>query len=72
MEIDFNSVKMPTKTPKVARKIVCCTVEYDDGSVLELPVEDEQGFHRTSDFSSKGKQMVIHEVFISYTKVDNE
>lgn len=70
MEIDLSlsGDRIPTHTPKVAKKIVSCIVEYEDGTTLELPVELDQGFHRTSDHRMNGKQLITHEIFIAYGK----
>lgn len=70
MEIDLglNKTKPDAKTPVAAKKLRTCILEYEDGTILELPVEEEQGFHRISDYSTKGKVVTIHEVFITYGK----
>lgn len=60
--------KIHKKTPKETKRIRQVTIQYEDDSSLTLVVEDEQGFHRESDYqSADGKTMLcIHEVFITY------
>lgn len=58
--------KLPVKTPTAAKKIASCKIVYEDGTELELPVENNQGLHRINDYSHKGKKLVAHEIFITY------
>ncbi len=73
MEIDLglsNRDRMPKKTPTEMKKLLACRLFYEDGSELELPIEDEQGFHRVNSYVRNGRQLTIHEVFITYGKSD--
>lgn len=68
MELDLSlkNDRMPKRTPVEAKKLVCVTCEYEDGSKLELPIELEQGFHRVSEHVGGGKRLIMHEIFLTY------
>ena len=57
---------MQAKTPKLTRQLSSCMLTYEDGSTLELPVEDLQGFHRIETTKIGTHTIEIHEVFITY------
>lgn len=76
MEMDIQIPGVPKKelarkTPMVAHKIMNCVVTYEDGTVVELPIDTdedslESGFHRVNDVYINGKELTQHEVFIVY------
>ena len=62
----------PKSAPLETKRIRSCLLEYDDGTTYLLEVEADQGFHRVSEYSSNGKILTTHEVFITYGKRENE
>ena len=67
LDLNLSLDKGPPKiTPKTTKILSSCKLEYADGTVIELPVENDQGFHRISEHNRKGQQVTIHEVFITY------
>lgn len=58
--------RMPKKTPLETHKIIECTVTFQDGTTLTLPSNGDDGFYRVSEYISKGKGFVNHEVFVAY------
>jgi hypothetical protein len=69
LNLDFSpSVeRIPKNTPTSTRQIELCVLTFTDGSTLELPVDDANGFYRVSEYMNKGKGFVNHEVFIAYS-----
>ena len=50
------------KTPQQTRSLQSALLTYDDGTTELIEVEDQQGFHRISNY----KDITIHEVFITH------
>jgi len=64
-----NEQKMARKTPMETKAIKRVLIEMEDGSELELPVDDENttgSFYRSNQYVRNGKRVTIHEVYVAY------
>lgn len=68
LELPGNTQKIAKKTPMETKPIRRVLIEMEDGSELELPVDDETtgSFYRSNEYVRNGKRVTIHEVYVAY------
>lgn len=70
LSIPASTTKIARKTPMETKSIRRVTIELDDGTELELSLEEnstsESGFYRVNDYVRNGRSVTIHEVFLTY------